>query len=209
MPEMLAACSANLHFLAVGELRLYFVIHDQQVSLAGGIHAKGVKDVERERKGNAAGWTHLSLASSNEQKVFTTLPDCDVIELWSNTPSHCKNAMAGSGEAWGRALSIAWRTASLSCSPLRKRGRGSAHRSATSCELQHLPARRSLDDSLDQLWPGGRDVAGLVVEETDGLEGIHRGAEASVAQRAPVHALHALEAVFVDVGQRIAVVELL
>ena len=71
------------------------------------------------------------------------------------------------------------------------------------------PARRRLNDGLDELRPSGRDWAGIVVEKTDCFERVHGGAEAPVAQGAPVHALHALEAVLLNVGQRVAVVELL
>jgi hypothetical protein len=50
-----------------------------------------------------------------------TLPDGVVFRDGSNTPSHCKNAMAASGEAWGSAFRMALRTASFNASPLQKR----------------------------------------------------------------------------------------
>jgi hypothetical protein len=62
---------------------------------------------------------------------------------------------------------------------------------------------------LDELRPSCRNLAGVIVEETDGFESIHGGAEAPVAQRAPVHALNALQSILVNVGQRITVVQLL
>lgn len=52
-------------------------------------------------------------------------------------------------------------------------------------------------------------MAGVVVEEPDGFERIHSGAEAPVAQRAPVHGLHAFKTILVDVGQGVSVVQLL
>ena len=71
------------------------------------------------------------------------------------------------------------------------------------------PAWGSSDDRLNQLGPCGRNLAGIVVEETDGFERIHGCAEAPVTKRAPVHALHTLETIFLNVRKRIAVVKLL
>jgi len=71
------------------------------------------------------------------------------------------------------------------------------------------PARGSSDDRLDQLGPCGRNLAGIIVEETDGFESIHGAAEAPVAQCAPVHTLDTLETILVNVRKGIAVVELL
>ena len=204
-----ALARTPVHFLAVGELRFDLVIHYQKVALARGVHAQGVMNVAGET--NAGRKAHLSLASSSAQKVFTTLPDGDVVRDGSNTPSHCRNAIAGSGEAWGSALRIASRTASFSFSPLQRESKtlSKMWRPKESERCSAPPARRRLNDGLDELRPSGRDWAGIVVEETDCFERIHGGAEAPVAQGAPVHALHALEAVLLNIGQRVAVVELL
>jgi hypothetical protein len=104
----------NVHFFAVGKLSFDFVVHDQQVPLAGGIHAKDVMAAAVA----AAASAHLSFASSSAQKVFMTLPACAVLSDGSNTPSHCRNSTAASGEAWGKALRMAMRTASFNASPL-------------------------------------------------------------------------------------------
>ena len=193
----------------MGELRFDLVIHNQKVALARGVHAERVMNVAGET--NAGREAHLSLASSSAQKVFTTLPDGDVVRDASNTPSHCRKAIAGSGEAWGSALRIASRTASFSFSPLQRESKllSKMRRAKESEGCSAAPARWRLNAGLDELRPSGRDWAGIVVEEPDCFERVHGGAETPVAQGAPVHALHALEAVFVDVGQRIAVVELL
>ena len=114
------------------KLSLDFVIHGQKVPLAGGVHAKGVA------AGTCAAMalqeTHLSLPSSSAQNVLTTLPACVVFKAGSNTPSHCRNAIAGSGEAWGSAFTMAPRTASFNASPLQGRGK---------VELNKLPKLQS------------------------------------------------------------------
>ena len=103
---------------------------------------------------------------------------------------------------------MASRTASFNASPLQGEDKAQQNKETKTASRSAAPAWRSIDDRLNELRPSCRDLAGVIVEETDGFESIHGGAEAPVAQRAPVHALNALKSILVNIRQRIAVVEL-